>query len=155
MFASQRVLSDSCLFYFLIFPKVLRKILILNSDCSRNSSCHWVFLLLPVCLLPLQKRLDSNPYSHILGHPNGYNHDNCIIFAMLRICCATFQTSSKKSSRDIYWLMDHPTAWERLFPKSGPRAQRVILSTYHQPSASGSPPPSYSTLQHPFRASRQ
>ena len=117
---------------------------------------HSEFIIFsPVCLLPLQKRLDSNPYSHILGHPNGYNHDNCIIFAMLRICCATFQTSSKKSSRDIYWLMDHPTAWERLFPKSGPRVQRVILSTYHQPSASGSPPPSYSTLQHPFRASRQ
>ena len=52
MFASQRVLSDSCFLYFLFFPKVLGRILVLNSDCSRNNSCYWVFLLLLVCLLP-------------------------------------------------------------------------------------------------------
>lgn len=52
MFTSQRILSDSCLFYFLIFPKVLRKILFLSSYCSRNSFIYWVFLL-PVYLLSL------------------------------------------------------------------------------------------------------
>lgn len=40
-----KVLSDSCLFCYLFFPKVLTKCLIFNSYCSRDSSSHWVFLL--------------------------------------------------------------------------------------------------------------
>lgn len=43
MFASKRVLSSSRLVLFLIFPKVPGRILVRNSDCSGNNSCHWVF----------------------------------------------------------------------------------------------------------------